>query len=388
MEVNINTTVTFENLLESNSRVTQHIGGTRSGKTYAVLQFLIVKAIENKETITIVRKTIPSLKRTVMKDFKDILQSLNIWQDEKFNITDRVYNLYDSTIQFLSTDDADKLRGIKSTILFIDEASEIDEESYFQLSIRTSGKIILAYNPTVSPYHWLRTMPEVERFVTTYKDNIYLPKEMVDAIENLQHTNEKYWKIYGKGEFAPNDKAIFQFELCDSIDADFVAFGIDFGFSNDPTALCAVYKNSDTIFLEELIYEKGLVTNDIVAKLNSLDIQKSEEIWGDSAEPRLIEELYRSGFNIKPVVKGKDSIKFGIGVMQNYKIKILKTSQNLINEMYAYQYSTDKHGYTTDTPEGGLDHLIDAARYCCMMKLSQKAQRKGTYAITIGQYKY
>ena len=388
MNLEINTTITFENLLDSQSRVTQHIGGTRSGKTYAILQFLIVQAIENKETITIVRKTIPSLKRTVIKDFKDILQGLNIWKDENFNITDRIYNLYDSTIQFLSTDDADKLRGIKSSILFIDEASEIDEESYFQLSIRTSGKIILAYNPTISPYHWLRTMPEVERFVTTYKDNIYLPKEMIDAIENLQHTNEKYWKIYGKGEFAPNDKAIFQFELCDSIDADFVGFGIDFGFSNDPTALCAVYKNSDTIFLEELIYEKGLVTNDIVAKLNSLDIQKSEEIWGDSAEPRLIEELYRSGFNIKPVVKGKDSIKFGIGVMQNYKIQILKTSQNLINEMYAYQYSTDKHGYTTDTPEGGLDHLIDAARYCCMMKLSQKAQRKGTYAITIGQYKY
>jgi len=388
VNLEINTTITFENLLDSKSRITQHIGGTRSGKTYAVLQFLIVKAIENKETITIVRKTIPSLKRTVIKDFKDILQGLNIWQDENYNITDRIYNLYDSTIQFISTDDADKLRGIKSTTLFVDEASEIDEESYFQLSIRTSGKIILAYNPTVSPYHWLRTMPEVERFVTTYRDNIYLPKEMVDAIENLQHTNEKYWKIYGKGEFAPNDKAIFTFELCDSIDADFVAFGIDFGFSNDPTALCAVYKNSDTIFLEELIYEKGLVTNDIVAKLNSLDIQKSEEIWGDSAEPRLIEELYRSGFNIKPVVKGKDSIKFGIGVMQNYKIKILKTSQNLINEMYAYQYSTDKHGYTTDTPEGGLDHLIDAARYCCMMKLSQKAQRKGTYAITIGQYKY
>ena len=388
MNLEINTTVTFENLLDSKSRVTQHIGGTRSGKTYAVLQFLIVKAIENKETITIVRKTIPSLKRTVIKDFKDILQGLNIWQDENFNITDRIYNLYDSTIQFLSTDDADKLRGIKSTILFIDEASEIDEESYFQLSIRTSGKIILAYNPTVSPYHWLRTMPDVERYVTTYRDNIYLPKEMIDAIENLQHTNEKYWKIYGKGEFAPNDKAIFQFELCDSIDADFVGFGIDFGFSNDPTALCAVYKNSDTIFLEELIYEKGLVTNDIVAKLNSLDIQKTEEIWGDSAEPRLIEELYRSGFNIKPVVKGKDSIKFGIGVMQNYKIQILKTSQNLINEMYAYQYSTDKHGYTTDTPEGGLDHLIDAARYCCMMKLSQKAQKKGTYAITIGQYRY
>jgi phage terminase large subunit len=388
MNLEINTTVTFENLLDSKSRITQHIGGTRSGKTYAVLQFLIVKAIENKETITIVRKTIPSLKRTVIKDFKDILQGLNIWKDENFNITDRLYNLYDSTIQFVSTDDADKLRGIKSSIAFFDEASEIDEESYFQLSIRTSGKIILAYNPTVSPYHWLRTMPEVERYVTTYKDNIYLPKEMVDAIENLQHTNEKYWKIYGKGEFAPNDKAIFQFELCDSIDADFIGFGFDFGYSSDESALVAVYKNADTIFLEELLYEKRLVTNDIIDRLNKLDITKSEEIWADSAEPRLIEELYRSGFNIKPVVKGKDSIKFGIGVMQNYKIQILKTSQNLINEMYAYQYSTDKHGYTTDTPEGGLDHLIDAARYCCMMKLSQKAQRKGVYAITIGQNRY
>jgi phage terminase large subunit len=102
----------------------------------------------------------------------------------------------------------------------------------------------------------------------------------------------------------------------------------------------------------------------------------------------LIEEIYRSGFNIKPVVKGKDSIKFGISVMQNHKIHILKTSQNLINEMYGYQYSTDKHGYTTDNPEGGLDHLIDAARYCCMMKLSEKAKSKGKYAITIGKIKY
>ena len=388
MNLEINTTITFENLLDSKSRVTQHIGGTRSGKTYAILQYLIVKGIENKETITIVRKTIPSLKRTVIKDFKDILQGLNIWQDENFNITDRVYNLYDSTIQFLSTDDADKLRGIKSTILFIDEASEIDEESYFQLSIRTSGNIILAYNPTISPYHWIRKMPDCERFVTTYKDNIYLPKEMVKAIEELQHTNEKYWKIYGKGEFAPNDKAIFEFDICDTIDGDFVCFGYDSGYSNDPAALVAVYKNSDTLYLEELIYETGLVTKDIIDRFTKLEIDKSQTIWCDSSEPRLIEELYRSGFNTKPVVKGKDSINFGISVMKNYKIKILKTSQNLINEMYAYQYETDKHGYTTDRPEGGLDHAIDAARYGCMMSLSQKAVNKGTYAISIGKYKY
>lgn len=388
MEVKINTTVTFENLLESKSRVTQHIGGTRSGKTYAILQFLIVEALQTRQAITIVRRTIPSLKRTVIKDFKDIISDIGIWNEDNFNTTDRTYRLGESTIQFINSDDPEKLRGLKSDILFIDEASEIDEESYFQLSIRTTGRIILAYNPTVSPYHWLRQMQDCDRFVTTYKDNTYLPTEMVKAIEELEFKNPKYWTIYGKGEFAPNEKAIFKFDLVDDWDADFVGFGMDFGFSNDPTTLCAVYKSGDNLYLEELLYEKGLVTSDIVKKLNELKIDKSYEIWCDSAEPRLIEEIYRSGFNAKAVTKGKDSIKFGIGVMNNYNIHLDKKSQNLINEFYGYQYSTDKYGYTTDNPEGGLDHLIDAARYVAMMKLSVKAQTKGTYAISIGNYKY
>ena len=383
MEVNINTTITFEHLLDAKNRITHHIGGTRSGKTYAILQYLIVKALEGNENITVVRKTIPSLKRTVIKDFIDILKALDIYDDDNWNTTDRIYNFPNSTLQFLNTDDDSKLRGVKSSILFVDEASEVDEESYFQLSIRTSGKIILAYNPTISPYHWLRQMQDCERYVTNYKDNPYLPKEMIKAIEDLQYTNEKKWKIYGKGEYAANDKAVFEFDVCDDIAGDFICFGFDVGYSNDPASLVAIYKNSDTLYLEELIYETGLVTNDIINKLKKLEIDRNQTIWCDSSEPRLIEELYRSGFNTKPVVKGKDSINFGISVMKNYKIKILKTSQNLINEMYAYQYETDKHGYVTDKPEGGLDHAIDAARYGCMMSLSQKAQSKGSYQITI-----
>jgi phage terminase large subunit len=231
-------------------------------------------------------------------------------------------------------------------------------------------------------------MPEVERYVTTYRDNIYLPKEMVDAIENLQHTNEKYWKIYGKGEFAPNERAIYKFDLVDDFEAEFVAFGLDWGYSQDPTAVVAVYKNGNDLYLEEVLYDKGLVMNEIAASLTKKEIDKSYEIWCDSSEPRSVEELYRSGFNAKAVKKGPDSIKFGISVMQNYNIHILKTSQNLINEMYAYQYATDKYGHTTDNPEGGLDHLLDAARYVAMMKLSVKAQKKGSYAITVGKYKY
>lgn len=388
MTVNISTTITFENLLESERRVSQHIGGTRSGKTYAILQFLIAKSLESKLTVTIVRKTIPSLKRTVIKDFKDILQSIDLWKESDFNISDRIYRLGDSTIQFISTDDAEKLRGVKSDILFIDEASEVDEESYFQLSIRTSGKIILAYNPTVSPYNYLRQMQDVDRFVTTYRDNPYLPQDMVDAIEELKIKNPKYWKIYGEGEFAANDKAVFEFELVDDFDADFVAFGIDFGFSSDPCAMVAVYSKDTNIYLEEVFYEKGMVTNDIIRKLQENKIDKSYEIFGDSADPRMIEEIYRSGFNIKPVKKGPDSINFGISVMKNHKIHILKTSQNIINEMYAYEYITDKNNYVTDRPQGGLDHAIDAARYACMMKLTEKAKGKGSYAISIGKYKY
>ena len=382
MEVTINTTITYEHLLDAKNRVTQHIGGTRSGKTYAILQYLITEAVKESQTITIVRKTIPSLKRTVMKDFIDILKSLNIWNESNFNITDRIYKINDSSIQFISTDDADKLRGIKSNILFIDEASEIDEESYFQLSIRTTGRIILAYNPTISPYHWLRQMQDCDRFVTTYRNNIYLEESVVKAIEELEIKNPKYWKIYGKGEFAPNDRAIFEFDIVDEFEGEFVAMGMDFGFSNDPTTLVSVFKNGNDLYLEEMLYDKGLVTSDIVSKLKKLGIDR-EEIWCDSSEPRLIEELYRSGLNTKAVKKGPDSIKFGIGVLQNYKIHLTKRSQNLINEFYGYQWSVDKHGYATDTPEGGLDHLIDAVRYVGMMKLSQKAVNKGKYTINV-----
>jgi phage terminase large subunit len=331
----------------------------------------------------VVRRTIPSLKRTIIKDFTDILKGLGVWRDDDWNITDRTYKLGDSIVQFINSDDPEKLRGLKSDILFIDEASELDEESYFQLSIRTTGQIILAYNPTVSPYHWLRQMQDCDRYITTYKDNPYLPKEMVVAIEDLEWKNPKQWTIYGKGEFAPNDKAIYKFDIVEDYEADFVGFGLDWGYSQDPTAVVAVYKNGDNLYLEEILYEKGLVLKDIGDKLNKLDITKQEEIWCDSSEPRSIEELYRMGFNAKAVKKGPDSIKFGISVLQNHKIHIHKKSQNLINEMYAYQYATDKHGYVTDTPEGGLDHLLDAARYVAMMKLTQKATNKGKYVISI-----
>jgi phage terminase large subunit len=384
MKIEINTTITFDNLLNATKRVTQHIGGTRSGKSYAILQFLIVRALQEKLDIIVVRRTVPSLKRSVMKDFKDIMTDLEIFKSDNFNISDRIYTFENSsTISFINTDDPEKLRGVKSNVLFVDECSEISEESYFQLAIRCEGEIVLALNPTVSPYHWVRQMDDCERFITTYKDNPYLPKEMVKSIEDLEFKNPKYWKIYGLGEYAPNDKAIFTFQIIDEMPVcELVAMGMDFGFSNDETTLVAVHRQGDMLYLRELLYEKGMVTRDIVDRLNQLNVNKTE-IWADSSEPRLIEEIYRSGFNIKPVKKGPDSINFGIGVLQNYGLCVERTSQNLINELYSYQWATDKYGIVLDKPEGGLDHLIDAVRYVAMSKLSIKQQNSGKYTLTI-----
>lgn len=385
MELTIDTTITFQNLLDARKRVTHHIGGTRSGKSYGIIQYLIVQGLQQKQEISIVRKTVPTLKRSVIKDLKEIMVNLGIWSSDAYNISERVYSFDNgSTINFINTDDPEKLRGVKSDILFIDEASEVTEEAYFQLSIRTSGQIILAYNPTVSPYHWLRTMEDCEKFVTTYRDNPYLPSEMVKAIEELEWKNPKYWTIYGKGEYAPNEAAIFSnFQIVDEMPIEeLVGFGMDFGFSNDPTALVAVHKKGDMLYVRELMYDRGLVTNDIIDKLKSFNIDRNTEIWADSAEPRLIEEIYRSGFNIKPVKKGPDSIRFGISVLQNYGICVDKKSTNLIDELYSYEWAKDKNGIQLEKPNDFNNHAIDALRYLAMSKLSIKQANKGKYTIS------
>ena len=386
MELTINTSQTFDNLLSANKRVTHHIGGTRSGKTYSILQYLVVKALQEVLNITVVRRTVPSLKRSVIKDFKEIMSNLGIWSNDSYNISDRVYTFSNgSLLSFVNTDDAEKLRGVKSDILFIDEASEQHQESYFQLSIRTSGEIILAYNPTVSPYHFLRNMDDVQTFRTTYRDNPYLPDDMVKAIEDLEHKNPKYWQIYGLGEYAVNEKAVFQnFQILEDMPIhELVGFGLDFGFSQDPTALVAVHKHNDMLYVRELMYDIGLTTKDIIDRLTSLNIGRTDEIWADSAEPRLIEEIYRSGFNIKPVRKGPDSINFGISVLNNFGICVDKKSTHLIDELYSYEYITDKNGIVLDKPQDFNNHLIDALRYLAMSRLSIKQANKGKYHLTI-----
>jgi phage terminase large subunit len=385
MHLDIETTITYQNQQDSPKRVTQHIGGTRAGKSYAITQWIIVQCLTNKLNVTIARRTIPSLKRTNIKDFKDIMDGLGIWEEDCYNTTDRVYKFYnDSELLFMNTDDPQKLRGLKSDILWIDEANEVDEESYFQLMIRTSGPIILSYNPTVSPFSWLRQMDDCHRYFTTYRDNPYLSKEIINAIKKLEKDNPKAYKIYGLGEFVANDKAIFEFDTVEGIptEAEFVCYGMDFGYSQDPTAIVSLWKLNNEIYITEHCYEKGMVTTDIANKLKEL-VEGREEIWADSAEPRLIEELKRLGYNIRPVIKGKDSINFGIQVLQNYRLKIPKQCPNLMNEFYSYEWETDRFGKQLDRPVDFNNHCIDAARYAAMMRLSNVGTAKGKYVISV-----
>ena len=389
MELTINSTITFENAWGCNTRIQHHCGATRSGKSYALVQYLIVVALNERKDISIIRKTLPSLKKSAMKDFIEIMQSLGIWEDQRWNATDRIYEFDNgSTIEFFSVDISDKVRGSRRQILWVDEAQELSEDDAFQLGIRTTEKIIYSYNPSFGPQHWLyknRMEDDVMIYHTTYKNNPYLSKAQVNAIESLQGRSDKYYRIYALGEFAGNDKQIFQFDTCEDWeleDATFLCYAIDYGFVNDETAIVRLSRKGDKVIIEELCYEKGMTTNDIADKLREIGVGR-DEIFADSAEPRLNEELYRMGFNIKAVKKGPDSISFGIKQMMNWDLVATKKSINLINEFYSYEWISDKEGNTIDKPIDAMNHLIDAVRYGVMMKLTQKQINTGKYAISI-----
>ena len=221
-------------------------------------------------------------------------------------------------------------------------------------------------------------------YISTFKDNPYLEKQLVEEIERLKDINPEYYKIYGMGLPGNNVGTIFSINIVDDIpeEAEFVAFGMDFGFSVDPTALVAIWKRDKDLFIEELIYRKGMVTSDIADELRRLEVGR-EELWADSAEGRLIEELYRLGFNIKPVKKGKDSIRMGIDLMMQYRLNVTKNSTNIVKEFGEYVWTQDKQGNFENIPVDYSNHAIDAIRYVCMERLNAKKINAGKYAISI-----
>ncbi len=389
MELQINTSKTYRDI-ESSRRICILQGGTRSGKSYSALQWLLVRALsEANIVISIVRKSFPSMRVSIMRDFVGILKELGIWDENQWSATEHIYTFDNgSMVEFMSIDSSEKRKGSARDYLFIDEANELSREDYFQLFIRTRKKTIIAYNPSFGTNNYIfteiQTHPEADLYISTFKDNPYLEKQLIEEIERLKDINPEYYKIYGLGLPGNNVGTIFSINIIEEVpeDAEFIAFGMDFGFSVDPTALVALWRKDKDLYIEELIYQKGMVTSDIANRLRELEVGR-EEIWADSAEGRLIEELYRSGFNIKPVKKGKDSIRMGIDLMMQYRLNVKKSSINVVKEFGEYVWMVDKNGNFENVPVDYSNHSIDAIRYVCMERLNAKKINAGNYSITI-----
>jgi phage terminase large subunit len=352
------------------------------------LQLLIVKAIESTEplVISIVRKSLPSLRISVMRDFFDILKHLDLYNVENHNRTENTYLLNNTLIEFFSIDDAQKRRGSKRDILFVNEANELTWEDFFQLNIRTTTQVYLDFNPSETFWYndKLQSRDDVTIIHSTYKDNPYLNEEQVNEIERLQFTDLQYYQIYALGQFAGGMDLVYQYVTVDDIPAfgaKLVALGMDFGFTNDPTTLVEVHTWNDAIYLNELIYEPNLTNQDIADKLSEYGVDRYVEIIADSAEPKSIEEIRRMGFNIKPATKGPDSVLNGIDILKRKRIHVTKQSVNLLKELNNYKWITDKNGNKLNKPVDMFNHGLDAVRYVALNKM--KVDNKGMYNISI-----
>ena len=384
MQIKIQSNVVFKHLVRSDKKIIINQGGTRSGKTYNILLFIIFYyCLRNtKKIITICRKTFPALRATVLRDFISILRKYDLYKEEYHNKSSSEYSLFGNLIEFISLDQPVKVRRRKRELLFINEANELHYEDWQQLLFRTSEKIILDYNPS-EEYHWIydKIIPrdDADFLKTNYQDNPFLEKTLVDEIERLQFTDEQYWQIYGLGEKGISKAVIFNYVEYNSIpsDAEFVALGMDFGFTNDPTALVKIYKKDLNLYIEELLYRTMMTTNDIHNFLKNNIINQT--IYADSAEPRIIEELRRMGWSIRPSLKGKDSINAGIDLLKRYKLHIHKDSTNAIQEFRNYKWKEDRSGKLTNTPEDKNNHITDAVRYATYSILSKP--NFGRYAI-------
>jgi len=380
----IETNKVFGHLLRSDKKIVVEQGGTRSGKTYNILLWIIFSYSEKNtaKTITICRKSFPSLRASVMRDFFDILRQHDLYREEYHNKSNHEYYLNENLVEFISLDQPQKIRGRKRNLLYVNEANELFFEDWQQLVFRTDGRIILDYNPSDS-FHWIydRVIPrdDCEFFQTTYKDNPFLDASIRQEIERLQDTDEDYWRVYGLGERGMSRATIFQFQVTEEPKGQLISLGLDFGFTNDPTSLVKVFKDGDNLYIQELLYHTNLTNQDISQKLTELGLTRFDEIWADSAEPKSIEELHRMGWNVKPTAKGADSVMAGIDILKRHKIFVTKESKNAIREFQNYKWQEDKNGNLLNRPIDAFNHAIDATRYATFNRLSRP--NYGRYAI-------
>lgn len=363
-------------------------GGTSASKTFSILWVLSNKAMHIPDLeISVVAESIPHIRRGALRDFEKIMRWGGRYNPNSFNRSLLKYEfLNGSFIEFFSADDSSKLRGARRDILYINECNNISFQAYNELAIRTRREIFLDFNP--SNEFWVHTElkdePDADFIILTYKDNEALDQSIVQQIEKNREKAKtssywaNWWKVYGEGQVGSLEGVIFSnWQQIDKLpnEARLIGIGLDFGYTNDPTAIIEVYNYNGKRILNELKYQTGMLNNDIAKVLPN-----NVPIYADSAEPKSIDEIRRYGKTIKGVTKGKDSINYGIDTMQQQDYLVTKDSTNLIKELRSYIWDTDKQGVKLNKPIDHFNHAIDALRYHEMETLGIGANY-GTYNI-------
>ena len=385
-QLKIKTNVVYQHLVNSEKKIVIEQGGTRSGKTYNIILWIIFEYCtrNNDKVITICRKSFPSLRATVLRDFISILQANSLYSEKYHNKSNSEYYLFGNLVEFISLDQPQKIRGRKRDLLFINEGNELFFEDWQQLIFRTQERIVLDFNPS-DEYHWIydKVIPreDCDFFKTTYLDNPFVEDSIIKEIERLRDTDEQYWQIYGLGERAASRSTIFKYTEVNIIpqEAELVAYGMDFGYTNDPTTFVSVYTQGLNLYVKEHLYKTQMTTQDINLFLKAEELL-GKPIYADNAEPRLISELRKMGHNIAPSIKGRDSINAGIDLLKRYKINVLSSSTNAISEFRNYKWKEDKAGMLINTPEDKHNHIIDSCRYATYSILS--SPNFGRYTIS------
>lgn len=355
-------------------------GGTSSGKTYAILQVLFTRAINEVCTISVVGQDIPNLKVGALRDALDIYNADEAIKEQVtfYNRSERVFLFKNGSImEFNSYDNEQDAKSGKRDYLFINEANGIAYNVYEQLSLRTRKQVFLDYNPDSSFWVHDRILPmeNSELILSDHRHNPFLTDKTRAKIEALKEKDIDLWKVYARGRTGKIEGLILKkwyvmnepFE-----DKKLVGYGIDFGFTNDPSTLIEVRMQDGELWIKELIYETGLTNQDLSHRMEILGVSKGALIVADSSEPKSIEELRRLRWTVDGVKKGKDSIMFGINLLKGYTINVHSGSTNLIKELEQYKWKVDRNGDSLNVPIDNYNHAIDALRYLIMHKFSKK----------------
>jgi len=361
----VETTATRK-IFDLSKRIRGISGGTSASKTISILLWIIQRAQTNKEElISVVSETFPHLKRGAMRDFENIMEAQGYFNPKLWNKTDCIYTFESgSRVEFFSADQPGKVRGPRRDILFINEANNIPYDTYTQLEIRTKKIVWLDWNPVAEFWWYTEVQPqqEVDFLTLTYKDNEALDPKVIEAIE-VRKNNEGWWRVYGLGILGEAEGKIYKdWDLVDEIphEARLERYGLDFGYTNDPTAIVAIYKYNGGYILDEKAYEYGMSNRAIYDLLQNLP---RSLVIADSAEPKSIDEIKGYGLNIIGAPKGAGSVAQGIQFVQDQRVSVTKSSTNLIHEYRNYLWQVARDGKIINDPNKFNDHLMDAVRY-------------------------